>query len=152
MVNRERLFSKWNDVSIQQDKGDTYICYECKLYDNKHDITIANIETAVNHIELHEKEGHKIWGHQIKKLRLTKKIKEECVTSVKIYYAVSNNGDGSASVHFFKTEEDAKAFDAYEQEHYDGWGESEYFTEILHFDKDGILINAAEPDYEDEEE
>jgi len=41
----------------------------------------------------------------------------------KIYYAISNNGDGSVSAHFFKTQALAEWFEATEREQYDGWAE-----------------------------
>ncbi len=139
-INRENLFSKWNDVSIRKEADSSYMCYECKLNDNK-DKAISNVQNAVYHIQAHLNDGHKLWSHTIKNIRLAKRIDEECVTTVEVHYAITNNGDGSASTRFFKTREDAKKFDEYEQDHYDGWGESEFFSEKLHFDKDGILIN-----------
>jgi hypothetical protein len=142
-TDRERLFSKYNDVALRKQKDNTYICYECKLWQDK-DTTLEDVDTAIKHVKRHEESDHKLWGHVVKDLHLTKKIAEESVTEVALFYAISNNGDGSASVHFFKSLEEAEAFDTYEQEHYDGWGEPLYFTETLHFDKDGILINAAE--------
>ncbi len=150
MVDRKKLFTKWNDVSILKQKDGSYVCYECKL-NHGNDIAISNVRNTVYHAQAHINDGHKMWGHQIKGLRLAQDIEERGKSKVTIHYAISNNGDGSASVHFFKTKEDSIKFDTYEQEHYDGFAESEYFTETLHFDKDGILINASEPDYEDEE-
>lgn len=148
-VDREKLFSKWNDVTLRKEKDGTYICYECKLRQNE-DTTLESINIAIEHMELHEEAGHKLWDHTIKGLRLAKKIAEGSVTEVELFYAISNNGDGSASAHFFKSSEDAEAFDKYEQEHHDGWGEALYFTETLYFDKDGILINASEVPEEEE--
>lgn len=148
-TDRKRLFSEWNDVALRIQKDGTYVCYECKLWQNE-DTKLEDVYTAIKHTKLHEEAGHKLWDHVVKDLHLTKKIAEESVTEVELFYSISNNGDGSASVHFFKSHEDAKAFDKYEQEHYDGWGESEHFKETLYFDKDGILINASEGHEEEE--
>ena len=39
---------------------------------------------------------------------------------MKFYYAISNNGDGSASVHWYESEELASCVDEHQ---YEGWGE-----------------------------
>lgn len=82
-----------------------------------------------------------MWSFVLPSLILKKKIKEEAVTTVEVHYAISNNGDGSVSVHFFKTAEEASKFDEDQDE---GWGEPSDSSEILHFDKDGILINSSD--------
>lgn len=42
----------------------------------------------------------------------------------KLHYHISNNGDGSASVHFHQTYDEAVEADEKESESGDGWGES----------------------------
>jgi len=70
---------------------------------------------------------------------MEKEIKDNAVCSATVHFAIQNNGDGSVSVRFFKTREAASKFD---ENYDDGWGENCSDTKELHFDKDGILINA----------
>jgi len=58
----------------------------------------------------------------------------------KIAYVITNNGDGSASVHFCKNYAEAEIYDRFLQETRDGWGEGEAFEETITFDDDGNLV------------
>ncbi len=138
-IDRTKLFSQRNSVALRLKKG-RYICYECKLNNNT-DVSIQTIEDGIAHVLKHKEEGHKIWDHTLKNLQLKKRIKDESVTKVTVHYAISNGGDGSASVHFFKTAEEAEKYDENMDE---GWGEPCNSSEILYFDKNNILINADE--------
>jgi len=140
MIDRSRLFSKWNEVAIREQVDGNYICYECKLNNDK-DFHIDNLDGAIDHVTEHKNQGHKMWEETLSKLEMDKIILEEAVTTVKVHYAIQNNGDGSATVLFFKTKEEASEFDENMDE---GWGEDCSSSETLHFDKDGILINAYE--------
>lgn len=141
-LDRKNMF-KHSDVHCRNNATETpcLICYECKLNNNK-DLTMEHfsLEDRIAHMEAHEAAGHKISMWQLTKWVLEKDIKDNAVQSVTVHYAISNNGDGSASVHFFKTLEEAEK---YEENMDEGWGESCVSSEELHFDKNGILINAT---------
>jgi hypothetical protein len=138
-------FSKWNDVDIHKQGQVGYICFECKLNSGK-DLVIPTVEKAIAHLKKHIAAGHKTWSSTKSDMLLEKEIKDRAVTSVEVHYAVSNNGDGSVSVHFFKNAEEASKYDEDLEE---GWGENCSSSEVLHFDKEGILINSHKKD-EDE--
>ena len=65
---------------------------------------------------------------------------------VKLAYTISDNGDGSASINFFRTFEEAKLLDEYNQNQYGGFAEEEAFIETLEFDEEGLLINYMIPE------
>jgi hypothetical protein len=144
-IDRTHFFSEWNEVALRSMKEGGYICYECKLFNQK-DTSIQTIEDAIEHILRHKEAGHKMWSSTLKDLQLEKRIKDDAVTTVEVHYAISNGGDGSVSVHFFKTAEEAEEYDKQMDE---GWGEPCNRSEYLYFDKDGILINADEDEDED---
>lgn len=57
---------------------------------------------------------------------------------VTLHYVVTNNGDGSASVHFVKNEKEAEIYDNFLQEiKGDGWGEGECFSKTIEVDENG---------------
>jgi len=141
-IDRTKLFSKYNDVCLRKSKDGRYVCYECKL-NNDSDAFFLTIENAINHLLHHKQVGHKPWSYVLKNLELEKEIQDHAVTEVTVHYAISNNGDGSASVLFFKTPE---AADKYDQNMDEGWGEPCNASDILYFDKDGVLINPYTPD------
>jgi hypothetical protein len=60
--------------------------------------------------------------------------------TVNLHYVVTNGGDGSASVHFVKSNKHAEIYDEFKQYH-EGWGEGEAFSEILDIDEDGNVIS-----------
>ncbi len=72
----------------------------------------------------------------------------------KVPYSVVNGGDGSAYPQFFQSMSDANKHQEYQQEHYEGWGESctGYFTFTIHDDGKitSELYKFVEPDPEEE--
>jgi hypothetical protein len=61
-------------------------------------------------------------------------------TKVKLNYVITNNGDGSASVHFVKNNMLAEIYDDFQQA-LEGWGEGEAFEKELEFDEHGELLD-----------
>lgn len=70
---------------------------------------------------------------------------------VKINYVISNNGDGSASVHFVKNNKIANIYDDFLQRN-EGWGEGEAFEKELEFDEKGRLMSHCCTNVEEEME
>jgi len=122
----------------QNGRGLGWYCERCR-YNQGKNLQLTDINAAIEHMEEHLADGG--CSYCVQKLRLEKKIQDEVVTSVTVHYAVSNGGDGSASVFFFRERKNASRFDENQDE---GWGESSDNTETLYFDKDGKLINCHE--------
>lgn len=139
-------FNEYNEVDIRKTSDGTRVCKECKLNDDQ-DLVIATIENVINHIKHHQRYKHKMWRSTLSDALLEKEIRDRTAYSVDVYTAIQNNGDGSATVRFFKDLEDAKKFDNNMDE---GWGEDCSDSTILHFDKNGILINADQVIEEDD--
>lgn len=59
---------------------------------------------------------------------------------IKLHYVITNGGDGSASVHFIKSNKLARIFDEFSQ-YYNEFEEDEYFEEDLEFDEEGTLLD-----------
>lgn len=146
-LNKETMF-KYSDIHCRDNATSIkeLICYGCKINNNQ-DLSLEkmSIEDRIAHMEAHEAAGHKYpRSSYIKRWLLDKEIRDHSVQSVEVHYAISNNGDGSASILFFKTAEEASDYDEAMSENGDGWGESCDGSETLYFDKDGILINSHE--------
>lgn len=61
-------------------------------------------------------------------------------TKVTVHYVITNNGDGSVSLHWCKNALEAQLYDEWRQRS-DGWGEEEAFSEELEFDENGQMLN-----------
>jgi hypothetical protein len=64
-------------------------------------------------------------------------LEERRLTEFKLHYHVKNNGDGSASVEFHKTEKEA---DKSCQDQEEGWGESSASHVLLGVREDGLIV------------
>ena len=141
-LDRENMF-KYSGVHCRANatKVKELICYECKLNNGK-DLSIEDLSLAdqVVHLEAHVAAGH-ITGkdYTLERLILEKNIEDRSVKSVTVHYVVSSGGDGSVSVRFADT---AKAAEVFEDNMDEGWGEPSTRSETLHFDANGVLINA----------
>jgi len=59
---------------------------------------------------------------------------------IQLNYYISNNGDGSASVHFTRTLKEAEVYDEFSQENCDGFAESTAIQEEWEVDENGNLL------------
>lgn len=63
--------------------------------------------------------------------------------TVKFYCVISNNGDGSASAHFYGNKKSAELAWEAEEKSGEGFTDNEPEEVILKFDEDGTLLNPS---------